>query len=284
MKDDEDWLDDRPSVDGRASGDDWVASDDRESSDDLPSRPVEERERAIRELCWRLGAAMPPMAPAPAAASRDGQHGAPGAPFPRPRSVPPKAQGWATLRSPVLGAAPSAANDVAQPPAPPVPMPAVVQQPAFLVSTALPIDLPPEAWAKRGALPFKPAPPEQSQPKRAPKTTQSRVHGLEPGGTLFLGEKMAKPTAAVLPFLAPAPVPAPAPPLTLRQYASMCAELARSPERSGEILRRYQVHSDEALTALQAYWAFEHAARPEVRTAFEQDFASRTAWLRAHGT
>ncbi len=249
MSDDEDWL------------------DEVRSRDDLPSAPPEERERVIRQVCERLAAATAPKE-------------APAAGAPPPGGVRPVTQGGPTLRSPTIDAAAAeaaeAANDVVHLVAKPVgPMPAVRPTPAFAKSTDLAPDLSTEAWIARGALPFRPPSPDQPRP-RAAKTVQTPVHGLEPGRTLPLGDtSIAAAVAQALPFAA---LP---PPLTGRQYASLCAELALWPERSEGILLRYQVRGGAARAALDAYWARVHAARPEVRAAFEADFASYAGLLRA---
>jgi hypothetical protein len=71
-------------------------------------------------------------------------------------------------------------------------------------------------------------------------------------------------------------------PLTLRQFASLCAELSFKPEWRHAILARYEVRDETVLAALDAYWRKERAARPEARTAFADDFARHLAWLHAH--
>lgn len=241
---------------------DWL--DEAVSRDDLPSAPPEVKERVIRQVHERLAAERAPRAPQPAAVAPadEARRDPPAAPSWPSEAVPRRPQGGPTLRSPVI------ANDVA------APLPAVVPAPAFLKSTEPALDLPAAAWAARAALPFAPAPPRPPA-RRAVKTAQSRVLGLEPGKTEPLGEAIAQAVAAVLPFRAAVP------PLTSRRYASLCAELDLWPARTGEILRRYQILGDAARVALDAYWAREHAARPEARAAFEGDFAYYTAWLRA---
>jgi hypothetical protein len=74
----------------------------------------------------------------------------------------------------------------------------------------------------------------------------------------------------------------PLPLLTLRQYASLCAELAFRPERRSEILVRYTVRDEGVYAALDAHWRRARAARPEARTAFADDFATHLAWLHTH--
>ncbi len=248
--------------------------DDPLSEDDNSPVPAEARARVIGRVCAYLTAARGPGDALSATGPR--HRGAPAGP---PESMPAPTQSGVTLRSPTSHAgvveeerapAPVAANDVRSKDAPGAPA-----APPVLVSTS---DIPLALRAKP-ALPFHAVLEGQPQPKRAPKTAQSRVYGLEPGKTAPLGDtSIARAVAAVLPFAAP-PLP-----LTLRQYASLCAELACWPSRSGEILQRYQVPGEAARAALDAFWHRELAARPELRAAFDEDVAHYGAWLRAQGT
>ena len=112
------------------------------------------------------------------------------------------------------------------------------------------------------------------QRRAAPQTVQSRVVGL--GETAPVGDdSIQKAVAAVTP-------PVRLPPLTLRQFASLCAEVTFQPERRSEILASYRVRDEAVYAALDAHWRRERAARPEARTAFADDFASHLAWLHAH--
>jgi hypothetical protein len=72
--------------------------------------------------------------------------------------------------------------------------------------------------------------------------------------------------------------------MTMRQFASLCAELRfrPEPEHRSEILKRYRVHDEATYVALDAHWQRERAARPEAREAFADDYASYLAWLHAH--
>src|SRR5262249_43381359 len=125
--------------------------------------------------------------------------------------------------------------------------------------------------------PFKPPPPGQAPPKRAPKTVQSPVFGLELGKTAPLDDdSIARALAAVLPF------PVALPQLTVRQYASLCVELSMWPGRAEEIRTRSGVRGDTARAALDALWGRERAARPEVGAAFEEDCARYREWLRTN--
>ncbi len=130
----------------------------------------------------------------------------------------------------------------------------------------------PEGPAKGGALPAPGAP--APRPRAAPRTVQSRVMGL--GGTAPAGDDAIE--KAVRAVTSSVPLPA----LTLRQFASLCAELTFHPERRREVLERYGVPDEAVFLALDAHWRRERAARPETRTALADDFATHLAWLHAH--
>jgi len=72
----------------------------------------------------------------------------------------------------------------------------------------------------------------------------------------------------------------PFPRLPLEAYASLRAELSIWPERSAEILPRYNVMNEAAQRALEEHWKVELAASPEARATFDKRFAEDTAWLR----
>jgi hypothetical protein len=245
---------------------------------ELASAPPGERERVIREVCARIAAA---------------RRAAPAAPGERrcdPPAPPPTETG-PTLRSPpdwvarsggVAGGDAHVAREeqslaFAPGPTPPASSSAVAQPPAFLKSTApLPDHArggPARQGANEGALQAAPV-VQPPQKQAAPRTVQSRVVGL--GETAPVGDdSIGRAVAAVT-----SPVSLPA--LTLRQFASLCAEVAFQPERRSEILARYQVYDEAVYAVLDAYWRRERAARPEARTAFADDFASHLAWLHAH--
>jgi hypothetical protein len=223
---------------------------------DLCSAPPGERERAIREVCERIAAAAQRAEWKSPDERRD-------APPPAPAGAGPTLQSPAWVASPA-GAAPGPAP--APGPARPASLGPVAQVPAFLKETA------PLSPSKGAVLPFRPAPAAQPPQRRvAPLTVQSRMRGL--GETAGVGDDpMQKAVTSSVPL----------PPLTLRQFASLCAELAFQPERRSEILERYTVRDEAVYAALDAHWRRERAARPEARTAFADDFASHLAWLHAH--
>jgi hypothetical protein len=253
-----------------------MKDDDRD--DDAVSDPgaasLAERERAIREVCARIAAARRPE-PAAQRAERNSLG---------ERRRDPPTLGGATLRSPPAWVAPPAGaapiparvpvGDTPTPPpghAPPASLPPVVQAPAFLKETAPLPETSPAAPARGGELPFRPAPP---QTRAAARTVQSRVMGL--GATTPADDDSFQRAVAAVTS------PEGLPPLSLRQFASLCAELAFQPERRSGILERYGVRGEAVYTALDAYWRRERAARPAARTAFADDFATHLAWLHAH--
>jgi hypothetical protein len=219
---------------------------------DLCSAPPGERDRAIREVCERIAAAA--------------QRAEPKSPDERRRDAPPPAPtGVGPTRPSPVWVAPPAGAAPGQAPAP-VPTRPVAQVPAFLKET---LPLPP---AEGDVTPFRPAPPAPPPQRRAaPPTVQSRVRGIgETAGVCDDPSRMA-----VTP-------PADLPSLTLRQFASLCAELHFRPDQRSAILERYTVRDEAVYAALDAHWRRERAARPEARTAFADDFASYLAWLHAH--
>ena len=235
---------------------------------DLGFASAGERERAIREVSARIAAAAAQRAARPVPGER-----------PAARDAPPPTQGGATLRSPPAWVARQGGPEQSPAPvpnhAPPASRGPVAQAPAFLKNTVPLAALSPEALAKGGAAPFAPAPTAKPLPQRgaAPRTVPSRVVGI--GETTPVGD------GSIEKAVAASRSPLSSPPLTLRQFASLCAELAFQPNWQHEILERYGVRDEAVLTALDAHWRRERAAQPEARTAFADDFASHLAWLHA---
>jgi hypothetical protein len=239
------------------------------AASDLGFASAGERERAIREVSERIAAAAAQRAARPVPGERRAA-----------RDAPPPTQDGATLRSPPAWVARQGGPEHSPAPipnhAPPASRGPVAQAPAFHKNTVPLPALSPEALAKGGAVPFRPAQEAKPPPQRraAPRTVQSRVVGM--GGTTPVGDDSIERAAAAIRS------PLSSPPLTLRQFASLCAELAFQPNGRPEILERYGVRDEAVLTALDAHWRRERAARPEARTAFADDFACHLAWLHAH--
>ena len=209
-----------------------------------------------------------------------GDRGAPPADGARPRRAarPPPEPPVASIGCPPP-VVPAPANAPALPP--------VVRAPDSLTGTAMALDLPASAWDELGKMPF--VTPEQVPPnKKAPRTLQGLVYRTGMGNTLPLGENDLVKTLAALPFAGSKPdaVVVPFPRMSVQGYASICAELAVTPERSLAVLRRYEVPSTASLQALQEYWAKRLAADSEERATFDlryTEYEVYARWLVASG-
>jgi len=165
----------------------------------------------------------------------------------------------------------------------PAPLPAVVGAPEALTSTNEQVDMPAAVWAALGKLPFKPAPPESPAPGQGTvKTMPVPVVSSSLGETLPLGSDAMQKAVAAVPFLGSTAgagvVPFPA--LTVQQYVSLRADLAATPERWTETLRRYGVPSEASRRALDEHWQEQLAARPELRAELNAAVEMYTRWLR----
>ena len=63
------------------------------------------------------------------------------------------------------------------------------------------------------------------------------------------------------------------PELTVEQYASLCVEIALSPDRLDYTLYRYHITAEQR-AALDTHWRARFAAEPALRAAFAQAFAA----------
>ncbi len=204
----------------------------------------------------------------------------------------PEGDSGATVRSPTFderaAAAPPPEPLLASPPPEPDSPPLDARQAGPLkgrlpeeLTITMEFTVPAELLAQLGKLPFTPPTPGSE----LARTLQVPVLDLMKGQTAPLGDDSIQKAVAALPFIGER-VDAGLvffPRLSIQQYASLCAELALWPERSGEILRRYHVMNEAAPRALFEHWQAELAASPEARAAFEEHLASYTAWLRAQG-
>ena len=111
----------------------------------------------------------------------------------------------------------------------------------------------------------------------------------------FVQQAPAEPApAAVAPAApapaTPAPVPVPAPPasaaapaqLSLEQYASLCAERARTPHAITDIERRYGL-APGAAASQDASWARRFDSDPSLRARFASLLEHYASWLRQQG-
>ena len=242
---------------------------------DLPPASPQDKERRARAFFEKLDASLQ-REPAPEGAA-DGQQ----------MQAEPSA-GVAEDEPPRRASA-RLVGEEADAPLPEEPAPAraaaVTSAPEALTSTAPLVNLPAEVWREAGKLPFKPASPEQPAPP-APgrgKAITLKVPVMQDlGDTLPLEDDSIQKAIASLPFIVSTVGEAIVhfPRLKLEEYTSLCAELSVRPERSAEILLRYQVQSKAAHRALDEHWQEHFAAHPEARAAFEKDLAQYTAWLR----
>jgi len=252
---------------------------------DLPPMTPEKKARMERRIFEKLDATL---------LQRGGPKGATVAvvsPLARAPGEHPAADDGATIRSPTFderaAAAPPPEPLVASPPPKPDSPPVNARQagpprdrpPEELTITRVALPIPAELLAQLGRLPFKPPTPGNE----LARTMKVPMHNPRKGETAPLGDDSIEKAVAALPFvraLGGAGVVS-FPRLSIHQYASLRAELALWPERSGEILRRYHVANEAAHQALLEHWQAELAASPEARATFEKDLASYTAWLRA---
>ena len=111
---------------------------------------------------------------------------------------------------------------------------------------------------------------------------QGPVLNPRQGETAPLGDDSIAKAVAALPFagntVGVALVSYPR--LSLEACASLRAELSLWPERSAEILPRYDVRNEAVRRALDEHWQIELAASPEARATFDKLLADSTAWLR----
>ena len=115
-----------------------------------------------------------------------------------------------------------------------------------------------------GRLPFKPFAPPKDPYER---TLEVPVLNRFKGKTTPVGDNSIAKEVAALPFddnrVGAAIVLFPR--LKLQEYASLRAELSVWPERSAQILPRYQVVNEAARRALEEHWQMELAANPKER-------------------
>lgn len=174
----------------------------------------------------------------------------------------------------------------AAPPGPglPNPPPRPVDDPASLVPpgmrgfTDLRGTQPTSDAAARGpVLPFGPPIPSPS-PTAAGADAALVPEGMR-GFTSLTGTHPVSeaPTAPVLPFSTgarPAPAtpssPATAPALSLEQYASLCAELAATPDDAEALFARYGLGRPEARLAVDGFWRDRLARDPAAQERWQE--------------
>ncbi len=199
-----------------------------------------------------------------------------------PREAPPRAARPLVVQEPDDDD-PAPVAPVPSPPPEPVRMGVPVPPaPRSLAGTALTLNLPAAARSPESALPFLP-PEKLPSAKQSPRTLQVPVMRPRLGGTAPVGDDAIARAVASLPFagVAARPDVVPIPPLTLVQYASLCAELTVWPDRVSEIRTKYHVPTVAAHMALDLHWQEHFARHPEDGRTFQTGCASYAAWLRS---
>jgi hypothetical protein len=278
-----------------SDADAWVDFDEQEpeptrslegAASYLPSMTLEQEQSVDRRLFEKLDAARAQSGEPEVSAVAPPSIASPLARAEGPRQV---SEEKSTVRSPTFDARALAALE-AQPFVPPPALPIVpfrpvnageagrlkVHPPEELVITRLDIPVPPEVREQLGRLPFK-APTPGSEFAR---TLKVPAYNPSQGETKPLEDDFIAKAYAALPFVGTLEG-ATFPRLSLREYASLRAELSLWPARRDEILARYHVADKAAERALDKHWQAELAASPAAQAMFEKDVADYTAWLRA---
>ena len=102
------------------------------------------------------------------------------------------------------------------------------------------------------ASPPPPPPPAAPQPQPQP-AAMADVRATMAVGDIRFG-------AGALPFK-----PAGMPELTVEQYAALMVELEAYPEKRGEVLAMYGIHTDAAWTACDEHWTARLVGDPALR-------------------
>jgi len=180
-------------------------------------------------------------------------------------------------------------------PVAPVALPAPVAPPAVVAPPVSPLDVSEEEEQRTMAavfpspgshapapLPFSSTPsPEFVKNLSAPRAVPVREQRKSLDATV--PANMMSPIPEALPFAhgAPAAPPPPkVPQMTLQAYASLCAELSVTPEKSVEVLRRYGVHDEHARRALDEEWRARLAAHPPSNQEWQKLYTTYRDWLR----
>jgi len=199
----------------------------------------------------------------------------PPAPISTPRQGPPPPVMPSFLAAAPLGAAPLAAAPLAA--AQPIsPLDGLEEE--HTISVVLP---PPSSRAPV-PLPFSSKPsPEFVASFSAPRKAPAR----EPSAALdqTAPANAMSPIPVALPFGGQAAAPAPAsasPRMTLQSYASLCAELSVTPEKSAEILRRYGIQDEAARRTLDQQWRARLQVHAPSQQEWQKLYTTYRDWLR----
>lgn len=157
--------------------------------------------------------------------------------------------------------------------------------PPSLAGTMAAPDLPSFIRRAAGKLPFVDTPSADFVASlEAPRPRPSGVAGE----TMAIGVDLTAQVPGALPFGRQAGEGAtPAarkalvfPRLPLQSYASLCAELAVSPDHAAETLAKYGIKTEEAHRALESEWQGRLAAHADTREEWQKLRDSYEAWLR----
>lgn len=214
------------------------------------------------------------------------------APPPAPAAVEVPDEITAPITAPKPAGLPSF---LAAPPVAPVAAPAPVAPPVAVAPPVSPLDVSEEEEQRTMAavfpspgspapapLPFSSTPsPEFVKNLSAPRAVPVREQRKSLDSTV--PANMMSPIPEALPFAHGAPAAAPppkVPQMTLQAYASLCAELSVTPEKSAEVLRRYGVHDEHARRALDEEWRARLAAHPPSNQEWQKLYTTYRDWLR----
>ncbi|WP_437311236.1 hypothetical protein [Sorangium sp. So ce388] len=141
----------------------------------------------------------------------------------------------------------------------------VASPPMSLVGTSPSVDLPSHLRAAASALPFK-GPSSKAVASLSAPSPAPVPHDPTRGETMPLGMSLTAHVEAVLPFatMPGGPPPQPRPQHTsLQTYAALCAELSVAPDRTADILRKYDIRDEASRRALDDEWRARFEAQPD---------------------
>ncbi|WP_437931707.1 hypothetical protein WMF37_21430 [Sorangium sp. So ce291] len=142
---------------------------------------------------------------------------------------------------------------------------AVASPPRSLIGTSPSVEVPSHLRAAASALPFKSTSSKAVASFSAPGPAPV-PHDPTRGETMPLGMSLTAHVEAVLPFASkPGGRPAQprAPRVSLQTYAALCAELSVAPDRTADILRKYDIRDEASRRAIDEEWRARFEAQPE---------------------
>lgn len=161
--------------------------------------------------------------------------------------------------------------------------PVIVRPPSHLAATSEAFEIPSHLRTAAAALPFAAGAPSREFVADASAPRQAPSHSPALGATMPLNANILAQVQASLPFARKAgaePKGQESRRLTLQAYASLCAELALTPEKSAAILAKYQIADAAMRRAVDDEWHARFKAHPEVHQEWQKLCAEYSAWLR----